>query len=59
MYVVLDGNYKYTVKIDKLENNSNITYTGDLYRGFRDFMKGYQPRTIIVWDEKGDLVIDC
>ena len=28
----------------------------DLYRGINDFKKGYQPRTFIVKDEKGDLV---
>jgi len=30
----------------------------DLYRGFSDFKKGYQPRTNIVKDERGDLVTD-
>ena len=30
----------------------------DLYRGINDFKKGYQPRTIIVKDEKRDLVAD-
>jgi hypothetical protein len=30
-----------------------------LYRDSNDFKKGYQPRTIIVKDEKGDLVADC
>jgi len=29
-----------------------------LYRGISDFKKGYQPRCIIVKDEKGDLVED-
>jgi hypothetical protein len=29
-----------------------------LDRGINDFKKGYQPRTIIVKDEKGDLVAD-
>jgi hypothetical protein len=29
-----------------------------LYRGINDFKKGYQPRTIIVKDEEGDLVAD-
>jgi len=29
-----------------------------LYRGFNDFKKGYQARTIIVKDKKGDLVAD-
>ena len=31
----------------------------DLYRGINDFKKGYQPRTNIVKDEKGDIVADC
>jgi hypothetical protein len=30
-----------------------------LYRDISDFKKGYQPRTNIVNDEKGDLVADC
>ena len=29
-----------------------------MYRGINDFKKGYQPRTIIVKDEKGELVAD-
>jgi len=29
-----------------------------LYRGINDFKKAYQPRTIIVKDEKGELVAD-
>jgi hypothetical protein len=29
-----------------------------LYRGINDFKKGYQPRTIIVKDEKGDLIAE-
>jgi hypothetical protein len=31
----------------------------DLYRDINDFKKGYQPRTNIAKDKKGDLVIDC
>jgi hypothetical protein len=31
----------------------------DWYRGVSDFKKGYQPRTNIVRDEKGDVVTDC
>jgi len=31
----------------------------DLYRGNSDFKKGYQPKTNIVEDEKGDWVTDC
>jgi len=30
----------------------------DLYRDINDFKMGYQPRTNIVKDEKGDLVTD-
>ena len=43
-------------KIEELETNSKINNVRDLYRGINDFKKGYQPRTIIVKDKKGDLV---
>ena len=46
------------VKIEELETNSKINNVKDLYRGINDFKKGYQPRTTIVEDEKGDLVAD-
>ena len=29
-----------------------------MYRGINDFKKGYQPTTLIIKDEKGDLVAD-
>ena len=45
-------------KIDELETNSKMKNIRDLYRGICDFKKGYQPRTNIVKDEKGDLVTD-
>ena len=45
--------------IDEVETNSKIKNVRDLYRGISDFKKGYQPRTNIVKDEKGDLVTDC
>jgi len=45
-------------KIEELETNSKIKNIRDLYRGISDFKKGYHPRTIIVKDEKGDLVAD-
>ena len=45
-------------KTDELETNSNIKNIRDMYRGINDFKKGYQPRTNIVKDEKGDLVAD-
>ena len=45
-------------KIEELESNSKIKNIRDLYQGISDFKKGYQPRTGIVKDEKGDLVAD-
>ena len=45
-------------KTEELETNSKIKNVRDLYRGIIDFMKGYQPRTNIVKDEKGDLFAD-
>ena len=45
-------------KIEELEANSKINNIRDLYRGINDFKKGYQPRTCIIKDEKGDLVAD-
>jgi len=47
-----------TAKIEEHENNSKIKNTGGLFRSISDFEKGYQPRTIIVMDEKCDLVAD-
>ena len=44
-------------KIEELERNSKINIR-DLYRGINDFKKGYQPRTNIVKDNRGDLVAD-
>jgi hypothetical protein len=43
-------------KIEEMETNSKINNIRDLYRGINDVKKGYQPRTRIVKDEKGDLV---
>jgi hypothetical protein len=45
-------------KIEELETNSKVKNVRDLYRDINDFRKGYQPRTIIVKEEKGDLVAD-
>ena len=45
-------------KIEELETNSKIKNIMDLYRSINGFMKGYQPRTNVVKDEKGDLVAD-
>jgi hypothetical protein len=44
--------------IDALETNSKIKNITDFYGGISDFKKGYQPRTNIVKDKKGDLVTD-
>jgi len=45
-------------KIDELETNTKIKNIRDLYRGISDFKGGYQPRTNIVKDGKGNLVTD-
>ena len=45
-------------KIEDLETNSKINNIRDLYRGINGMKNGYQPRTRIVKDEKGDLVAD-
>ena len=45
-------------KIEELETNNKIESIRDLYRGIRDFKKGYQTRCNIVKDEKLDLVAD-
>jgi len=45
-------------KIEELETNSKIINIRDLYRGISYFKKGYQPRTNIKKDEKGDMVVD-
>jgi len=45
--------------IEELETNSKIKNIRGLYRGISDFKTGYQPRTNIVKDEKGDLVTGC
>jgi len=41
-----------------LRNNSRIKNIRDLYRGIINLKKGYQPRTDIAKDEKGDFVSD-
>jgi hypothetical protein len=43
-------------KIEELETNSKIKNVMVLYRGIKDFKKGYHSRTIIAKDEKGDLI---
>ena len=46
------------VKVKEIETNSKINKVRDLYRSINNFKMGYQPRTSIVKDEKGDLVAD-
>jgi len=45
-------------KIEELETNTKINNIRNLYKGINDVKKGYQPRTGIVKNEKGDLVAD-
>jgi hypothetical protein len=45
-------------KINLLESNSKNKNIRDLYRGINEFKNGYQPRTNLVKDEKGDLLAD-
>jgi len=45
-------------KIGEIETNSKIKNIRDVYWGIIDFKKGYQPRTNIVQDDKGDVVTD-
>jgi hypothetical protein len=45
-------------KIEVLETNSQIKNIRGLYRGISGFKNGYQPRTNIIKDQKGDLVVD-
>jgi hypothetical protein len=45
-------------KINELESNSKNKNIRHLYRGVNEFKKGYQPRTNLVKDERGDLLAD-
>jgi hypothetical protein len=42
--------------INKLEPNIKNKNTRGMYRGTNEFKKGYQPRTNLVKDERGDLL---
>jgi len=44
-------------KIDEYETKSKMKKIRDLYRSIKDFKKAYQPRTNIVKDKKGELVM--
>jgi len=45
-------------KFQELETNSKVNNVRDLHRCSIDFKKGYQARTLLVKDEKGELVAD-
>jgi hypothetical protein len=45
-------------KITDIELNSKNKNIRDLYRGINEFKKGYQPKTNLVKDERGDLLAD-
>jgi hypothetical protein len=45
-------------KISEIELNSKNKNIRDLYRGITEFKKGYQPKTNLVKDERGDLLAD-
>jgi hypothetical protein len=45
-------------KITEIELNSKSKNIRDLYRGITEFKKGYQPKTNLVRDERGDLLAD-
>jgi hypothetical protein len=45
-------------KTNELESNSKNNNIRDLYRGINKFKKSYQPRTNLVMNEKGVLLVD-
>jgi hypothetical protein len=45
-------------KITEIESYSKNENIKNLYMGINEFEKGYQPRTNLVKDEKGDLLVD-
>jgi hypothetical protein len=45
-------------KMNELATNSKKKNIRDLYRGINGFKKGYQTRSNLVKDEKGDLLAD-
>ena len=46
------------LNFNELETNSKAKNVRDLYRSINDFKKGYQHKTNIVKDEKGDFLIN-
>jgi hypothetical protein len=53
-YLKAKINFKLQVSKIVWFQDYEIKNISDLYRGVSDFKKGYQPRTNIVQDEKGD-----
>jgi hypothetical protein len=45
-------------KTNEVESNSRNKNIRELYRSINEFKKGYQPRTNLVKDERGDLLAD-
>jgi hypothetical protein len=45
-------------KINEPESSSQNKNMRDVYRGINEFKKGYQPRTNLAKDERGDLLAD-
>jgi site-specific DNA-adenine methylase len=45
-------------RIKELESNSKNKNIRGLYRGINEFKKGYQPRSKLVKDKRGDLLVD-
>jgi hypothetical protein len=45
-------------KINEIELNSKNKNIRDLYRAITEFKKGYQPKTNVIKDERGDLLAD-
>jgi hypothetical protein len=45
-------------KFNELQSSSKNKNIRDLYRGINGFKKGYQPRTNLVKNERGDLLAD-
>jgi hypothetical protein len=46
------------VKINELETNNKDKNIRDLYRGIKEFKKGYQPRINIIKYDNGNLLAD-
>jgi hypothetical protein len=45
-------------KINRIELNSKTKNIRHMYRDITEFKKGYQPKTNLVKDERGDLLTD-